>query len=130
MGHLCKYKTNMTYKGKLGSISPTFLGTAFTRADPNSIKSQSSHPCFLALLGSSCLKVACKTLMKLSPSHNPWHNLLHCQSLEYNLPMKICQTIYLECDLRSLKKVCKKMKELWVSAECCSQGGKRGLSCS
>jgi len=52
--------------GVLGSISPTCLHTAFTRADPKSAKQQSTHKCIFALLGSTCIKAAHKTLMKLT----------------------------------------------------------------
>jgi len=51
----------------LGSISPTFLHAAFMGTVPTSTKRQSSHECLFVLLGSSSAKVACKTLMKLTP---------------------------------------------------------------
>jgi hypothetical protein len=34
---------------------------------PNSQNGQSSHQCLFALLGPTCLKAACKMLMKLTP---------------------------------------------------------------
>jgi hypothetical protein len=39
--------------------------------DPKSIKIQSSHQYFFALLGSESVKAARKMLVKLSPGHNP-----------------------------------------------------------
>ena len=48
-----------------GSISSTYLRTAFTPVAPKSVRIQSS--CLLTLLGSTGAKVARRTLMKLTP---------------------------------------------------------------
>jgi len=45
-------------------ISTTCLWVAFTPADLKNTKRQSSNQCFLALLGSLCVKADCKMLVK------------------------------------------------------------------
>jgi len=45
------------------------LRTAFTGTDPKSTKNTAKLSVFFALLGSSPVKAACKTLMKLTPVH-------------------------------------------------------------
>ena len=56
-----------------GSISSKCLRTAFTHADPRSKKKLLNLTVFFALLGSACLKVVHKMLMKLIVQ---LHNLL------------------------------------------------------
>jgi len=51
----------------LGSISTTCLHSAYTCADPKSVKIQSSCQYLFALLGSACVKAAHKMLIKLTP---------------------------------------------------------------
>ncbi len=50
-----------------GSISPTYLRTAFTPIAPKSVKIQSSCQYLFTLLGSTGAKAALRTLMKLTP---------------------------------------------------------------
>jgi len=50
-----------------GSISPTYLCTAFTPVAPKSVRIQSSCQYLFMLLGSTCAKAVCRTLMKLNP---------------------------------------------------------------
>jgi len=49
-----------------GSISPTYLRTAFTPVAPKSVRIQSSCQYLFMLLGSSGTKAALRALMKLS----------------------------------------------------------------
>ena len=58
------------------SISSTYLHTAFTLLDPQSIRTQSSFQYLFTLLGSMCVKAVRRTLIKLSPSVN-FTNVLH-----------------------------------------------------
>jgi len=53
--------------GKQGSISPTYLRTAFTPVAPKSVRIQSSCQYLFTLLGSTGAKAAHKMLMKLTP---------------------------------------------------------------
>ncbi len=53
-----------------GSVSPTYLPTAFMPVDPKSIRIQSSCQYLFTLLGSSVAKAARRTLMKLTPCCN------------------------------------------------------------
>ncbi len=53
-------------KDDVGSISP--LCFCFFTQSFQKRKKQSSHQCLFALLGSSCIKVACKMLVKSTPS--------------------------------------------------------------
>ena len=57
--------------GKQGSISPMCLRAAFTPADPESAKKIVKLSSFFALLGSVCVKAACRMLVKLTPGDNP-----------------------------------------------------------
>jgi len=59
----------------LGSISPTYLRTAFTPVAPKSVRIQSSCQYLFTLLGSTGAKAACRTSMKLTPKVN-FTNLL------------------------------------------------------
>jgi hypothetical protein len=43
------------------------LRAAFAGANPKSAKKADNLTVFFALLGSACVKAACKTLMKLTP---------------------------------------------------------------
>jgi len=64
----------------LGSISSTYLHTAFTPVAPKSLKIQSSCQYLLTLLGSTSVKAVRRTLMKLSPTYNVnyyYHQLSH-----------------------------------------------------
>jgi len=53
----------------LGFISLTCLCTAFTGADPQSAKRQSSHQCHFVLLGYASVKAALKMLVKSTPDY-------------------------------------------------------------
>jgi len=46
------------------------LRAAFTCADPESVKILYNFTVFFMLLGLTCAKAACKTLMKLTPGVN------------------------------------------------------------
>ncbi len=59
----------------LGSISPTYLRTAFTTVAPKSVRIQSSCQCLFTLLGSTSVKAVLSTLMKLTPDR--WMVLPH-----------------------------------------------------
>ncbi len=48
------------------------LCTAFTRADPKSVKKTVKLSIFFTLLGFTSLKAACKMLMKLTPGRHLW----------------------------------------------------------
>jgi len=50
----------------MGSISPTYLRTAFAPVDPKSVRIQSSCQYHFTLLGSTSAKAARKMLMKLT----------------------------------------------------------------
>ncbi len=50
-----------------GSVSPTYLRTAFMPVTPKSVIIQSSCQYLFTLLGSTGAKAACRTLMKLRP---------------------------------------------------------------
>ncbi len=52
----------------LGSISQTYLCTAFMPVAPKSIRIQSICQYLFTLLGSTGAKAACRTLMKLTPA--------------------------------------------------------------
>jgi len=52
----------------LGSISPTYLRTAFTPVAPKSVRIQSSYQYLFTLLGSTGAKAARRSLMKLTPA--------------------------------------------------------------
>jgi len=54
----------------LGSVSPTYLHTAFTPVAPKSVRNQSSHQYLFTLLGSTGTKAVHRTLMKLIPVVN------------------------------------------------------------
>jgi len=51
----------------LGSISPTYLHTAFTPVAPKSVRIQLSCQYLFTLFGSTGAKAARRTLMKLTP---------------------------------------------------------------
>ena len=61
------------------------LRVAFTRANPKSAKKTVKSSSFFALLGSACVKAACRTLMKCSPNlhflllQNPYQRTLFVQ---------------------------------------------------
>jgi len=54
-------------KGDLGSVSPTYLRTAFTNVAHKSIRIQSSCQYLFTLWGSTRVKAARRMLMKLTP---------------------------------------------------------------
>jgi hypothetical protein len=56
----------------LGSISPTYLRTAFTPVAPNSIRINLSCQYLFTLLGSTGAKSASRALMKLTPDLIPF----------------------------------------------------------
>jgi len=66
-------KTNLI-KLHLGSISPTYLRTAFTPVAPKSVRIQSSCQYLFTLLGSTSAKAARRMLMKLTPGS--WKHIL------------------------------------------------------
>jgi len=51
----------------MGSVSPTYLHTAFMPVAPKSVRIQSSCQYLFTLLGSTGAKAACGTLMKFTP---------------------------------------------------------------
>jgi len=53
--------------GIQGSISPTYLHTAFTPVSPKRVRIQSSFQYLFMLLGSTGAKAACRMMMKLTP---------------------------------------------------------------
>jgi len=55
------------FTNKLGSISPTYLRTAFRPVAPKSVRIQSSCQHLFTLLVSTGAKAARRTLMKLTP---------------------------------------------------------------
>ncbi len=54
-------------KPHLGSISPTFLRTAFALVVPKSVKDTYGLTVFFTLSGSTNVKAECRMLMKLTP---------------------------------------------------------------
>ena len=70
-------------KPRLGSIS-----LAFTHVAPKSVRIQSSCKYLFMLLGSVCIKAACRTLMKLTPRgrfYQTFYKFVH------HLPNTVCQ---------------------------------------
>jgi len=52
----------------MGPISPTCLHAAFTLVDHKSAKMRNDLTVIFALLGYTCIKIAHKTMMKLTPA--------------------------------------------------------------
>jgi len=65
---------SLTCLGLLGSISSTYLCTAFTPAAPQSVTTKSSSQYLFTLLGPTSVKAVCRMLMKLSPGEGELTN--------------------------------------------------------
>jgi len=94
--------------GQKKSVGVNFfnvLHTAFTRADPKSVRTQSSLQCLFKLLGSASVKAVCRTLMKLSPGHNMLFNNQLCLSIE-KVEVSFTLSLQLELELFSAYLVC------------------------
>ena len=100
-----------------GLISPTCLWVAFTHEDPRKRKKLLEMIVFFALLGSACVKAACKMMVKLTPGSNPINQILSWR--DKNSPQFIasaqCVTsitiVTKKCDL---KRSYVQATELWV----------------
>ena len=72
------FKAEFTH---LGSISSTYLRTAFTPVAPKSVRIQSNPQYLFTLLGSMCAKAVRRMLVKLTPGFRmrlPHRTALHC----------------------------------------------------
>jgi hypothetical protein len=81
-------KIAMIFLCDQGSISPTYLRTAFTLVAPKSVRIQSSCRYLFTLLGSTGAKAARRTLMKLTLGHFFLKNILFL-AMFLNLSLKV-----------------------------------------
>jgi len=85
-------KTGGRQVNNLGSISPSYLRTAFTAVAPKSVRIQSSCQCLFTLLGSTGTKAARRASMKLTPG---------VQSYLEDPKTSACQPGYLKSEVSS-----------------------------